>query len=121
MQSASVRVAAVALVVAACGANAAAAWPWQTSACRSGAGTTFTDTGCGPRVPSPCHEPLGPVDQCDACARFAGCDGYRQRPELLAPWQLPPGRGFQPAEAVGYLPAACAECAACRPRHAWPW
>lgn len=90
-------------------------------ACRSGAGgETYGHTGCGPKVYGPCHEPVGPVDQCDLCARFAGCEGYLQRPELLAPWQLPPGRGFRPAEAFGYRTRPCAECAGCGPCGGWP-
>ena len=90
-------------------------------ACRGGAGgETYGHTGCGPKVYGPCREPVGPIDQCDLCARFAGCDGYHQRPEMLAPWQLPPGRGFQPPEAVGYLSGVCGECVDCGPRGMWP-
>lgn len=90
-------------------------------ACRgSAAHAAFDGPVCGPRVYGPCHEPVGPIDQCDACARFAGCEGYRQMPELLAPWQLPPGRGFRPAESFGYMSGPCGECAACAPRGWWP-
>jgi hypothetical protein len=94
---------------------------WPCFGCRETAGgSSYGATGCGPRVYGPCHEPVGPIDQCDACARFAGCEGYRQTPEWLAPWQLPPGRGFRPPEAFGYLPGPCADCAACAPRSGWP-
>jgi hypothetical protein len=118
MRFACVRVAAAVLAVTVWASAVEAGWPWHRDRCQP-AGTSFDDTGCGPRVYGPCHEPVGPVDQCDACARFSGCEGYRQRPEILAPWQLPPGRGFQPPENFGYLPTACAECAACGPRGQW--
>ena len=93
-------------------------------ACRGGvAGTTYDGPVCGERVCGPAHEPVGPIDQCDACARFRGCDGYRQMPDLLAPWQLPPGRGFRPPEAFGYRTAPCGECGDCAPRGGswWRW
>ncbi len=90
--------------------------------CRDAAGgSPYGTTGCGPRVYGPCHEPVGPRDQCDACGRFAGCEGYRQLPDMLAPWQLPPGRGFRPPEAFGYLSGPCSECATCGPRQPWSW
>lgn len=108
----------VAILVASMGVTAVAGWPCPVA--RSAGGETFAGSGCGPRVYGPCHEPVGPIDQCDACARFRGCHGYRQLPELLAPWQLPPGRGFQPPEALGYLPDSSADCAACGSRGAWP-
>ena len=79
-------------------------------------GQVYAGSGCGPRVYGPVREPVGPIDQCDACATFRGCNGYRQLPELLAPWQLPPGRGFQPPECFGYRAGPCTECAACGPR-----
>lgn len=93
-------------------------------ACRhASGGTPYDGTGCGPKVYGPVREPVGPIDQCDACGRFRGCEGYRQLPELLAPWQLPPGRGFQSPEAVGYRTGECRECAACGPAGWWrrPW
>jgi len=119
MKTVFLTVAAALVITAVSGARAEAGWPWHAARCQSG-GTPFAGTGCGPRVYGPCHEPVGPIDQCDACARFSGCEGYRQRPEMLAPWQLPPGRGFQPPEALGYVPEPCAECAACAPRGGWP-
>ncbi|MFM7107684.1 MAG: hypothetical protein ACKOZU_03640 [Planctomycetaceae bacterium] len=88
--------------------------------CRGVGGAPYRGTGCGPKVYGPVREPVGPIDQCDACGAFHGCDGYRQLPDLLAPWQLPPGRGFQPPEAFGYLSGPCAECAACGPRGGRP-
>ena len=110
------------LVVVVTAALAEAGWP--CFGCRDTAGgTSYGCRACGPRVYGPCHEPVGPVDQCDACARFAGCEGYRQQPEMLAPWQLPPGRGFRPPEAFGYRSGPCGDCAdcgACGPRGFWP-
>ena len=81
-------------------------------ACRGTAGGMTMpggDTGCGPRYCGAKHEPSRP-DPCDACNRWRGCNGAREMPEQLAPWQLPPGRGFQPADAVGYRPAPCRSC-----------
>ena len=41
-------------------------------------------------------------------------NGAQERPEMLAPWQLPPGRGFQTAAEIGYAGngggGACLEC-----------
>lgn len=97
----------------------------------SEAGTTYPygDKGCGPRYCRPEHW----RDPCDACGRWVGCNGGRQGPEMLAPWQLPPGRGFTPPAALGYERpigvcgegAPCGncqaggECHACGPRHSW--
>ncbi len=97
----------------------------------SEAGTPYPygDLGCGPRYCGPEHW----RDPCDACGRWVGCNGVRQGPELLAPWQLPPGRGFTPPAALGYgrpigvcgEGAPCSdcraggECHACGPRHGW--
>jgi hypothetical protein len=67
------------------------------------------DTGCGPRYWGAKHEQSRP-DPCDACNRWRGCNGAREMPEQLAPWQLPPGRGFQPAEALGYRVGPCRTC-----------
>ena len=67
------------------------------------------DTGCGPRYRGEKHEPSRP-DPCDACNRWRGCNGAREMPEMLAPWQLPPGRGFQPPAACGYRAGPCREC-----------
>ena len=83
------------------------------------AGTTYPcrDHGCGPRYCGPEHW----RDPCDGCGRWVGCNGQRQGPEMLAPWQLPPGRGFTKAADVGYGPvigvcgegAACGDCGPC--------
>jgi len=95
------------------------------------AGTPYPygDMGCGPRYCGPEHW----RDPCDACGRWIGGHGSRQPPEMLAPWQLPPGRGFTPPAALGYQRpigvcgegAPCGpcqaggECHACGPRHGW--
>ena len=107
-----------AILAASVGGVAAAGWPCLLA--RSVGGDKFPDRACGPRVYGPFHEPVGPIDQCDACATFRGCNGYRQLPEMLAPWQLPPGRGFVPPEAVGYVTESCAGCADCGPGWGWP-
>lgn len=112
-----VQLGAVILAAAVTGGIAGAGGP--CGACRAG-GTPYDGTGCGPKVYGPVREPFGPIDQCDACARFRGCNGYRQLPEMLAPWQLPPGRGFQPPEAFGYHAGPCDECESCGPRGGWP-
>jgi hypothetical protein len=79
--------------------------------------TPYGDLGCGPRYCGEKHEPSCP-DPCDGCGRWRGCNGVRQGPEKLAPWQLPPGRGFRSGADVGYAAAPCGGCQACGPR--WP-
>ena len=43
-----------------------------------------------------------------------GCNGAQELPEMLAPWQLPPCRGFRSAADVGYAGngggGPCLEC-----------
>jgi hypothetical protein len=82
-----------------------------------GAGGTVTpygDTGCGPRYCGAKHDEPWTPDPCDGCNRWQGCNGARERPDMLAPWQLPPGRGFQTAADVGYAGngggGTCFEC-----------
>jgi hypothetical protein len=84
--------------------------------------TPYGDTGCGRRYCGAKHdEPCG-TDPCDACNRWRGCNGAHERPDMLAPWQLPPGCGFQTAAQVGYAGngggGACLECRA--PSY-WLW
>ncbi|MCE9632520.1 MAG: hypothetical protein K8S94_17685 [Planctomycetia bacterium] len=81
--------------------------------------TPYGDTGCGPRYCGAVHEEPWCPDPCDRCARWRGCNGTRQGPEKLAPWQLPPGRGFQSGEDVGYFAPRCGECQTCGPRFPW--
>jgi hypothetical protein len=92
------------------------------------AGTTYPcrDAGCGPRYCGPEHW----QDPCDGCGRWIGCDGSRQGTDMLAPWQLPPGRGFTKPSDLGYERpigvcgegGPCSECEACEPpHHAWGW
>jgi hypothetical protein len=79
--------------------------------CGPGAGgSPYGNTGCGRRYCGEKHEPSCP-DPCDACARWRGCNGATQGPDMLAPWQLPPGRGFMTAEQVGYdTRPSCQRC-----------
>ncbi|MCX7416060.1 MAG: hypothetical protein NTY25_06180, partial [Planctomycetia bacterium] len=72
------------------------------------------DTGCGPRYRGAVHEEPNCPDPCDACNRWRGCNGAREMPDMLAPWQLPPGRGFQSPAQTGY--AVGGPCPECRPR-----
>jgi len=91
------------------------------------AGTTTPcgDHGCGPRWCGPEHR----QDPCDGCVHWAGCNGARPGPDLVTPWQLPPGRGFVPASDLGYQPpiGVCGEggpCESCRdaaPFHCCRW
>ncbi|MFM7292902.1 MAG: hypothetical protein ACKOWG_20425 [Planctomycetia bacterium] len=80
----------------------------------AGASTPYGDTGCGPRYCGAKHDEPWTPDPCDACNRWRGCNGARERPDMLAPWQLPPGRGFQTAAQVGYAGngsgGPCLEC-----------
>ena len=90
--------------------------------CRPTAAGTETpsgDTGCGPRYWGAVHDEPGCPDPCDACVRWRGCRGVTQGPEKLAPWQLPPGRGFQSGADVGYLSPRCEGCGGCGPRFPW--
>ena len=79
--------------------------------------TPYGDMGCGPRYCGPVHDDCSGVDPCDSCNRWRGCNGARQTPEMLAPWQLPPGRGFQNAAQIGYAGngggGICTDC--CKP------
>lgn len=84
--------------------------------CRGAAGTVtaYGDTGCGPRYCGAKHHELPGPDPCDACNRWRGCNGAHEMPDMLAPWQLPPGRGFQTAAEIGYAGngggGPCLEC-----------
>ena len=96
------------------------------------AGTNYPcrDDGCGPRYWGPWH---GPCDPCDGCGRWVGCNGARQSPEMFAPWQLPPGRGFTKPADLGYERpigvcgegGPCDACHDCQPHHGfgqgWGW
>ena len=84
--------------------------------CGGAGGTTtpYGDTGCGRRYCGAKHDEPWTPDPCDSCNRWRGCNGAREMPEQLAPWQLPPGRGFRTAADVGYLGngggGPCTEC-----------
>jgi len=83
------------------------------------------DCGCGPRYWGAVHDEPWCPDPCDACGRYRGCNGARQAPEMLAPWQLPPGRGFTPPRQLGWRPLPCVDCAngcpECRARYPARW
>ncbi|MFM8704583.1 MAG: hypothetical protein ACKOHG_12110 [Planctomycetia bacterium] len=96
----SVRVCALAVVLAAAPALAGEAFHCRTCAPGYG-GMAYGNTGCGPRYCGEKHEPSCP-DPCDACNRWRSCNGVTQGPDMLTPWQQPPGRGFMTAEQVGY-------------------
>jgi len=82
---------------------AAAGHPFHCAACGPGAGgSPYGQTGCGRRYWGAMHDECARPDPCDMCGRWRGCNGAMQGPEMLAPWQLPPGRGFMTAEQVGY-------------------
>lgn len=79
-----------------------------------GTSTPYGDTGCGRRYCGAKHDEPWTPDPCDCCNRWRGCNGAREMPEQLTPWQLPPGRGFRNAADVGYLGngggGPCNEC-----------
>lgn len=81
--------------------------------------TPYGDTGCGPRFCGAKHDECWAPDPCDACARWRGCNGVGQMPEKFPPWQLPPGRGFQSGQDVGYRSAPCGRCNPCGPQFPW--
>ncbi len=94
------------------------AWPCRTCGPQPGfltsdvgATTPCGSEGCGPRYWGPrSAEPCGP-DPCDNCNRWHDCNGRSRGPDLLAPWQLPPGRGFMAPSEVGYITEnPCEDC-----------
>lgn len=111
-------VAAMVLAALALPAGPASAWPCrncgpQPGFLTSAAGSTTPcgSEGCGRRYWGPrAEEPCGP-DPCDTCNRWRDCNGVSRGPDLLAPWQLPPGRGFMSPGEVGYITEdPCNEC-----------
>jgi len=92
----------------------------------AGMSTPYGDTGCGPRYCGAKHEEPNCPDPCDSCNRWRGCNGVGPGNDLLPPWQLPPGRGFQSAEDVGYdTRRQCQACQDCghhaRAKSWWCW
>ena len=87
--------------------------------------TPCGDTGCGPKYCGPEHW----RDPCDGCSRWIGCNGARQSPDMLAPWQRPPGCGFVSSAEMGYncplgvcgYGAPCGACSSVGPRGDWNW
>ncbi len=99
-------------------ARPATAWPFRNCGPQPGfltsdvgATTPCGSQGCGPRYWGPRSlEPCQP-DPCDNCNRWRDCNGRSRGPDLLAPWQLPPGRGFLAPEDVGYIvDNPCEDC-----------
>ena len=99
-------------------ARSASAWPCRTCGpqpgfLRSPLGETTPcgSQGCGPRYWGPrSEEPCGP-DPCSNCNRWHDCNGASRGPDLLVPWQLPPGRGFMDPAEVGYITEnPCDDC-----------
>ena len=71
--------------------------------CGPGAGgSPYGNSGCGRRFWGAVHEEGWCPDPCDHCARWRGCPGAMPGLDTLAPWQLPPGRGFVSPEHMGY-------------------
>ncbi|MFM7033611.1 MAG: hypothetical protein ACKOYJ_00230 [Planctomycetia bacterium] len=76
---------------------------FHCKSCGCGAGgSPYGNTGCGPRYWGAVPEEGWCPDPCDRCARWRGCHGAGPGLDMLAPWQLPPGRGFMNAEQMGY-------------------
>ena len=96
----------------------ASAWPFRNCGPQPGFLTSAVgettpcgSEGCGPRWWGPrSAEPCAP-DPCDTCNRWHDCYGRSRGPDLLAPWQLPPGRGFMAPADVGYISEnPCDDC-----------
>jgi hypothetical protein len=87
--------------------------------CGTAAGmeTPCGETGCGPRYWGAVHDEAPWPDPCDACGRWIGGHATRPGLELMAPWQLPPGRGFQSPAQLGYGPTrgVCDQPGTCHP------
>jgi len=81
--------------------------------------TPCGDTGCGPRYRGPRHDEPGWPDPCDECNSWRDCNGVSRPPEMLAPWQRAPGRGFQAPEEVGYI--VDNPCDTCHQCCLWKW
>lgn len=110
---------AVFLVAAAAGLASGGDHPRHGSGCgpcgtAGGTVTPYGDTGCGRRYCGAKHDEPWTPDPCDSCNRWRGCNGAQALPEMLAPWQLPPCRGFRSAADVGYAGngggGPCLEC-----------
>ncbi len=113
-----VAVVGAALAALALSAGPVSAWPCRDCGPQpgfltspAGATTPCGSQGCGRRYWGPrAEEPCGP-DPCDTCNRWRDCNGVSRGPDLLAPWQLPPGRGFMTPGEVGYITEdPCNEC-----------
>ncbi|MEO1993284.1 MAG: hypothetical protein ABGW78_15195 [Pirellulales bacterium] len=85
---------------------------FRCSPCDCGAACgPYGNTGCGPRYWGAVPEEGRCPDPCDKCNRWRTCYGSMPGSDLLAPWQMPPGRGFMPPEYLGYdTRSACHRC-----------
>lgn len=107
-------IALVALPFGAVGQAVAGEFPkvFHCPSCGPGAGgSLYGNTGCGRRYWGAVHEEGWCPDPCDQCGRWRGCHGAMPGLDMLAPWQLPPGRGFMTPEQVGYeTRRSCQRC-----------
>jgi len=60
------------------------------------------DTGCGPRYWGAFWDEPNCPDPCDCRNQWRGGPFQSPSLDLLAPWQLPPGRGFWSPQQCGY-------------------
>lgn len=102
--------AVVAVTVLAGGGSASAADCQRCRGPYGGKTMPCDETGCGPRYwGAYCDEPNCP-DPCNC--RNEWCGGGFKSPslDLLAPWQMPPGKGFWSPEQCGYATGECHTC-----------
>lgn len=108
-------IASLTLLTAVAGQTQAGEFPkvFHCPSCGPGAGgSPYGNTGCGKRYWGAVHEQGWCPDPCDHCARWRGCPDGMPGLETLAPWQLPPGRGFVSPEHMGYdTRRSCHTCA----------
>ena len=72
------------------------------------------DTGCGPRYWGAVFEEPNCPDPCNCRNEWVGGGFKAPSLDLLAPWQMPPGKGFWSPEQCGY--ATEGHCQTCGPR-----
>ena len=77
--------------------------------------TPCGETGCGPRYWGAFWDEPNCPDPCDCRNEWRGGQFKSPSLDLLAPWQLPPGKGFWTPEQCGY--ATEGHCHSCG--HSW--
>ena len=90
----------------------------ECRACRGpygGKTTPCGETGCGPRYWGAFWDEPNCPDPCDCRNEWRGGQFKSPSLDLLAPWQLPPGKGFWTPEQCGY--ATEGHCHSCG--HGW--